>query len=90
MNRSFRECEQRYAKSKSKFEELKGQRLEMERRRRRNELIPEESRPMISGETQYVQERDTLDQSHNKMDQVIEVGSYALEHLRGQGKMMKV
>lgn len=89
--RSFKECELKCAKYKTQFDSLKSQRLESERRRRRNELLPEDTMPLVpNSENYYTHERAVVNNSNTQVDQVIEVGGYTLERLRNQGKTMKV
>lgn len=88
---NFKECELKYSQYKAKFDSLKSQRLEIERRRRKQELIPESSRSLLPNEeAQYVHERDLMDKHNAQMDQIIDTGGFALERLQSQGKTMKV
>jgi hypothetical protein len=85
--------EQKYESYKQRFNQLKSQRLEMERVKKRSELLPpsvSERQPLISGEFQYYDEAQRLESSEHGLDSSIEVGRSALESLRSQGKVMKV
>ena len=83
--------EQKYESYKQRFNQLKSQRLEMERVKKRSELLPPmEKQPLLGGEFQYHDEAQRLDGSERGIDSSIEIGMSALDNLRSQGKVMKV
>jgi hypothetical protein len=87
----LKECEQKYSQYKIKFDSLKSQRLEIERRRRKQELIPQDCQALLTNpEAQIMHEGELIDRSNAQVDQILEMGGAALERLRGQGRTMKV
>jgi hypothetical protein len=83
--------EQKYESYKLRFNELKSKRIEMERSKKRSELLPpSEKQPLLSEEYQYYEESQRLESSEYNIDSSIEIGMSALGNLRSQGKVMKV
>jgi hypothetical protein len=89
----LKNLEQKYESYKQRFNELKSKRIEMERFKKRGELLPpstSEKQSLLSGEYQYYEESQRLESSEYNIDSSIEIGMSALGNLRSQGKVMKV